>query len=45
MVGKGTTVAEKRLSSGLVHLMFGVRVEAIEAVGVKRWLNFICGFS
>ena len=39
-VGKGTTVVEKRLSSGLVHLMFGVRVEAVEVVAT-RFLSLV----
>ena len=44
-MGKGTAVVEKRLSSGLVHLMCGVRVEAIEAVGVTRAARFCLGFQ
>ena len=39
-VGKGTTVVEKRLSSGLVHLMFGVSVEAIEVMSA-RFLSLV----
>ena len=40
MVGKGPVVAEKRLSSGLVYLMFGVRVKVIMAV-VARFLSLV----
>ena len=44
MVGKGTKVAEKGLSSGLVYLMFGARVEAVEVM-VARFLSLgVLGF-
>ena len=38
-------MAEKRLSNGLVHLMFGVKVEAVKAVGVTRTIMFYLGFQ
>ena len=38
-------VVENRLSSGLVHLMFEVKVDAVEAVGVIEVARFRLRFQ